>query len=344
LIVAFCVFAVAPASAQSAGNVFAVAGIRVDETAANAAAAQQAGFAAAYRQGFERLVRRLTAPADLSVHGLPTPDAAALERLVQSVDVEEERRSSTRYIGRLAVRFDANGVRALLRGANLAIIEARAPLTLAAPLAAPGVAPETVALWRQVWAQGGYGNELAPLTIAPEALQGAPSWIYAGPFAQSMSAGAVLYATLRVEGSTATATLTEVTAAGVQTLGDVSATIAGSDQGALAVALRALADQASARVQNDWKSRNAGAGAGPGGRLSVTALYGNQGQWEQIKSALEGAASSVISEIRIEAVGREGALVSFSFVGDANQVAAELRRRGVTLENGAQGAVLRVAR
>ena len=41
-------------------NIYAVAGVHVDETAANAAAAQHAAFAAAQRPGFERLVQRLT--------------------------------------------------------------------------------------------------------------------------------------------------------------------------------------------------------------------------------------------------------------------------------------------
>jgi hypothetical protein len=340
-LVAFCVFAASPASAQS---VFAVGGIRVDETAANAAAAQEAGFASAYRQGFERLVRRLTAPADLAAHPISMPEPAALERLVQSVDVESERRSTTRYIGRLGVRFDPAGVRALLRGAGLTVIEARAPTTLVAPLVVTGTDQETATLWREVWGQGGYGNELAPLSVAPDTLQGAPSWATAGPFAQSLSAGSVLYATLRVQGGTATATLAEATANGVQSRGDVTARVSGSGRDALAAALISLAEQANARVQSDWQARNAGAVSGPGGRLSVTALYASQAQWEQIKDALEGAAQSVISEIRIEAVGREGALVSFSFAGDANQVAAELRRRGVLLESGSQGAILRIAR
>ncbi len=63
----------------------------------------------------------------------------------------------------------------------------------------------------------------------------------------------------------------------------------------------------------------------------------------QIKNALEGAAQTLISEIRIEAVGREGALVSFSFVGDRAQLEAELLRRGVSLQDSPQGPVLRVA-
>jgi hypothetical protein len=85
------------------------------------------------------------------------------------------------------------------------------------------------------------------------------------------------------------------------------------------------------------------AGGGQRARLSASALYADQGQWERIKDALEGAARTLISEIRIEAVGRDGALVSFSFVGDREQLAAELARHGVALADTAQGPTLRVS-
>src|SRR5499425_3726750 len=89
---ALCAFAPGPASAQ-ANNVYTVAGIYVDVTAANAASAQQAGFASAAQIGFNRLVERVTHPTELSAHGAPTADQATLDRLVLSTDVEEERRS-----------------------------------------------------------------------------------------------------------------------------------------------------------------------------------------------------------------------------------------------------------
>jgi hypothetical protein len=75
---ALCAFAPGAASAQGRDNVYAVAACYVDETAANAAAAQQAGFAAAQRLGFERLVRRITSPADLAARGMPVVEGAAL--------------------------------------------------------------------------------------------------------------------------------------------------------------------------------------------------------------------------------------------------------------------------
>lgn len=339
---ALCALAPGAASAQPRDNVYAVSGVRVDETAENAAAAQQAGFAAAQRLGFERLLRRLTLPEELAAAGAPAIDAAALERLVLSVDVEEERRSTTRYIGRLTVRFDSGGVRNLLRSYGLAVVDTRTAPVLIAPVAASGVAEETAALWREVWTQGGFGGELVPLIAAPPQLQGAPAWDAAAPFAQSAAAVSALYATLNVQGSTATAALVEVDASARRERGEVVARIAGSDEAALRAALSSLAEQVSARIQNEWKGRVA-VGGGQRARVSASALYGDQRQWERIKDALEGAAQTLISEIRIEAVGREGALVSFSFVGNREQLAAELNRRGVRLEDTAQGPVLRVA-
>ena len=339
---ALCAFAPSAASAQGRDNVYAVVGVHVDETAANAAAAQQAGLAAAQRAGFERLVRRLTIPDELSARGIPQVETATLERLVSSVDVEEERRSGTRYIGRLTVRFDPSGMRTLLRQFNLTVVDTRTAPILVAPLVVAGTSEETAALWREVWANGGFGDELVPLATAPAALQGAPAWATAQPFAQSAAAASALYATLRVQGGTATATLVEIDANARRDRGEVSARVNGDDPAALRAAFASLADQASTRIQNDWKSRIA-TGGGQRGRISASALYTSEAQWEQIKDALEGAAQTLISEIRIEAVGRQGALISFSFVGERSQLAAELQRRGIALADTAQGPTLRVA-
>lgn len=340
---ALCAFAPGLASAQSR-DVYAVSGVYVDETAANAAAAQQAGFAAAYRLGYERLVRRITQPAETAARGLPAADDSALERMVLSVDVEEERRSSTRYIGRLTIRFNPELVRAHLSQQGLSIVDTRTAATMVAPIVAAGTPEETAALWRQVWAQGGFGNELAPLVVSAPELQGAPAWDIAAPYAQAAGTTSALFATLRVQGSTAAAQLVEVNASTRRDRGEVTARIQGTDEAALRAALASLADQASTQLQNEWKARAVTPVGTQRGRISASALYSDQAQWERIKRALEGAAQTLVSEIRIEAVGREGALVSFSFTGEESQLVADLGRRGVRLENTAMGPTLRVAR
>lgn len=339
---ALCAFAPSPASAQNATGAYAVRGVQVDETAANAQAAQQAGFTAAQRLAFGRLVARVTLPEERARTTIPVLDDAAIERMVLSVDVEEERRSATRYIGRLSVRFDPNAVRAQLRSFNLTIVDQRSAPILVVPLALPGTAPETLALWRQVFEQGGFGDELVPFALAQASLEGPPNWAAASPSAQAAGAGSALYATLRVQGTAVSAQFIEVSAAGQRDRGELTARASSTEPAALRAAMASLADQVSTRIQNEWKARVA-ATAGQRGRISASALYTSQQQWERIKQGLEGAAQTMISEIRIEAVGRQGALVSFSFTGDPTQLTADLARRGVRLTEGPNGWELRTS-
>ncbi|HVY85305.1 MAG TPA: DUF2066 domain-containing protein [Caulobacterales bacterium] len=343
LTAALCAFSAGPASAQDRGNVFTVSGVSVDETAANSAAAQQQGLASAQRLGFQRLERRLTLPDEQARLTLPLVDGPALERMVLSVDVEQERRSGTRYLGRLTVRFDPNQVRTVLRSAGFTVVENRTAPVLVVPLAAGDVAPDTAALWRDVWSTSGYAQELAPVIVAPAELTGAPDWATAQPYARGEAAASAIYATLRVSGANLSASATEVSAAGGRDRGAVAATVGGAgDAVALRAALQTLADQINMRVQNDWKSRSTTSGP-QRSRISATALYADEAAWERIKQALQGAAATMISEIRIEAVGREGALVSFTFTGQIDQLGAELNRRGVSLEQSPQGPVLRLS-
>ncbi|MGE3142421.1 MAG: hypothetical protein AB7L65_03815, partial [Hyphomonadaceae bacterium] len=179
------------------------------------------------------------------------------------------------------------------------------------------------------------------LTPAPAAIEGAPDWAAAAPAAQAAAASTALYATLRLNGALAAATLIEVGPNGVRRdRGLVQARIQGGDAG-LRPALVSLAQQASDHVQNEWKAR-AAVQRGRA-RVSASALYASEAEWETIKSALEASAATLISEIRIEAVAREGALVSFTYVGEEGALVTELRRHGVSLENAAIGPVLRVA-
>jgi hypothetical protein len=201
-----------------------------------------------------------------------------------------------------------------------------------------------IEVWRDAWRQAGLEHELAPLNVAPPIENPNPDWNVVAPFAADAAAASALYAALSVQSSTVTANLIEVAPGGApRERGSVSARVAGLDSAALRGALDGLVQQVNSVIQDEWKTRAAVA-LGPRARVSATALYSNQGEWERIKNGLEAAAANTISEIRIEAVAREGALVSFSFVGDRAALGEELNRRGVSLEENNMGPVLRAAR
>ena len=141
----------------------------------------------AARSRFERLVRRLTLPDELAAPAAcPRPDGAALERLVLSVDVADERRSGTRYIGRLTVRFDPSGVRTLLRGAgsHRRRYAHRAGAGRAAVV--EGVPPmRRPTLWREVGRKAASATNSCRSRSRRRRLHGAPDWRRAAPFAQA---------------------------------------------------------------------------------------------------------------------------------------------------------------
>lgn len=337
---AFCAFLVAPASAAGRNDVFAVAGVRADATAANAQAARTAAIASAQRTAFDRLVRRVTLEQDLIRLGAPKPDDMTIDRLVSGIDIADERRSGTRYLANLAVNFDPVLVRDFLRTAGFTTVETRSSPVLVAPqmnAAAPGMAD----LWRAAFEQGGYSQELVPIATAPATLVGAPDWTQAQPAAAAAGAATALYANARVAGGTVVADLIEVGPNGLnRNRGQVSVPVTIGESG-MAPALQKLADAAVARIQADWKASLA-TGAGARTKVAAVASFASQADWLKIRRALGAAAATIVSDIRIDGVAQEGALLSFSYVGGPEQLAAELGRNGVDVSMDGASIVLRV--
>lgn len=338
---AFCAFFVAPAAAQQGrGDIFTVSGVRVDISAADSVQARNQALAAAQKAGFERLARRITSAEDQARLTIPVPETQSLDLLVRGIDVEEERRSGARYLGRFAVRFDPNGVRTALQAAGFRVLETRGPAMLVVPQSGTPVAAGAPDPWRQAWEQGGFGNDLTPIAVASA---GAAADL-ASLRSQAAAAGAqtILIANARQTGAALVADLVEVDATGAQTSrGQASAAVQGGDAG-LADAYRRLADAANQRVQTAYKT-GLTLQASQRSRITVSALYANMDEWTRVKQGLEAAAQSAISDIRIEAIGREGALVTFAHAGTADDLASALQRYNLALSQTAQGLVLRVA-
>jgi hypothetical protein len=203
-----------------------------------------------------------------------------------------------------------------------------------------GGAPGALELWRAAWAQGGYANDLAPIAVAPATLLGAADWNAAAGSAGQLGAATALYATARVAGGTVTADLVEVGPGGMRReRGQVSAPVS-MEQG-LGPALQRLADAANARIQAEWKQQLQ-AGAGARTRVAGVAQFGSEREWLRIRQGL-ASASGIVGDLRIEAIARSGALVSFSYVGTPEQLRAELGRTGVAIDGAGPTAILRAA-
>lgn len=336
LAAAFCVLFTSPASAA---GVYTVSNIKVDVTGADPGSAREAGFARARQLGFDRLVKRLTIPDDVARLGAPQLTPAEIEQLVSSVQIEQERPSGSRYVGQLSLNFDPSGVRKTLRDRGLAVVDTRTAAILVVPQYQG--AADLASQWYDAWAKGGFGDELVPVSVAPNTLTGSPNWTAAAPFASAAGATSALYANARLAGASIVVDLVEVGANGARReRGPVTVPLASGDQ---AGAFQRAAEASLALVQNEWKARLAVGGGGQKTRITVSAFYGNQAEWGRLKKGLEASAKTLISAVSIDAVAKEGSVISFAYVGSKDQLAAELLRNGVVFKDTPQGPTLRLA-
>lgn len=344
---ALVIAASATAVAQTrAKDPFTVAGVDVDVRAANAQTAQAQAIAQGQRAALERLVRRLMLPEDLAARGgAPATDAATLDRLVQSFSVANERRSATRYIASLSVVFDAAATRDWLRLNQMPFVEARALPLVVFPSVVGGDAAAN-ALWQAGWLGGGFEHELAPLFA--DATQPAQwDWPSVKDRVEAAGAGGAIFAFARagVSGTNVTVTvdLTQIDGSGQAALGQVaaSAPVGDNQTAAFAAAYAKAAAAAADRAQIAWKQR-AVVRAASTQRLAVSARYGSLEEWNRIRSALR--TSSMISDVRIDAIAVDGAWVQITHSGTVDQLRVELRQLNLALEPDATGATLTLRR
>ncbi|MEE3623777.1 DUF2066 domain-containing protein [Nitrospirillum sp. BR 11752] len=153
--------------ATAAEQAFVERGVDVDVTAGNANQARDQAILQAQREALARLFRKLTPAAD--GRQPPSVGQGELEALVAGFELEQERASSVRYVGRFTVRFRPAAVRQLLQQNGVRYAEMVGKPALVLPLDATGAEPAlwTDGPWRQAWAQMGQVDGLVPVTLAP---------------------------------------------------------------------------------------------------------------------------------------------------------------------------------
>src|SRR5687767_10482110 len=110
LVVLSCLVAAAAAPAQPGGsNTYAVEGVDVDVTAADAIQARQQAMREAQRRAIRTLAERLVAAEDRAK--IPPVDDAQLDRMIRGIEFARERTLANRYIATLNVVFNADAVK-----------------------------------------------------------------------------------------------------------------------------------------------------------------------------------------------------------------------------------------
>jgi hypothetical protein len=331
------------AAAQDGNPIFTVTGVAVDQTAASASAARDIALAAGQRRAAQRVFQRLIIRTDQ--RSLPQLSDDVVARLVQNIEVSDEKTSSTRYLATLTVAFKPDAVRDHLRAGGLRFSETVSRPRLVLPVfEAAGAINlwDPPNAWREAWeARTVDPDTVVPLVLPEGDLQDIGS---IGPI-QALAAEArpvqAIAARYRVRDVVvAHATLVQDLAAN-RPIVHVSLRHSGPASGAVSIEtfvgesrdrvnelLAEAVQRTVERLEDEWKRDNYLRFDEPV-RLSASFAIGTLSDWLEMRRRLGGAA--VIQNVELASITRSDAQVVIHYLGGPEQLGLALAQRDIDL-------------
>lgn len=154
-----------PLVASVPQDIYRVEGVKIS-LGGNTATARDRAVEQAQQEAFQTLIGRLTVAGGQQ----NTPSPSDMAKMVQDIDIVDEKVSATRYSATYNIRFRPEATRAFLSGKNLAVAEiARAPMLVVPIWIVEGRQKlwDVDNPWRDAWRQQAARDPLLPM-IVPE--------------------------------------------------------------------------------------------------------------------------------------------------------------------------------
>ena len=332
-------------SSVSAGNIYAVNGVKVDASAANSADARELAMREGQGLAINTVFRRLTLSSYWDQ--LPSSDELNLDSFVEGFRVADERTSPTRYIAKLSISFKPDAVREALLSRDIPIGEMRAAPALLLPIMEDreGLFLWGRNWWGDIWSKADLENSLSPLLLplgdiadtseasAIDVLSGNRLAIDQLKLRYNVDIVYVVHALADIEGQLGV-TVYNYTPDAVDV--DVLSYV-GQDPHAYygEIAVNEIID----KVTESWKLKTV-IGSDSRTQLVTQVAFSGFNEWKSITDRL--SATSLIRDVKIKELSRSFAVVSFSFIGSVDQVRTNLLQSGLSLTSAFQGYRLEV--
>lgn len=307
------------AGSALAADPFTVARVPVDATAQTAIQAQTDAIGSGQIIAAQRLLERLTVEDERMERGIPPLTTEIVGPMIRGLSIDNERRSSTRYLGDVTIAFNPVAVQRFLRGVGLTMVTSQARERLLVPVGFSASDPLASDIL-----SGRYAHSLTPV-ISPSVED--MTRLIDQP---TLSQLRVLAGRYNVE---------QVLIIQKSDSGTLFATDLALDSGERQQ-LRSpigLADLVS-QIEAEWKVTS----AVPIDSLqtrTVSVLYNSQSEWQRLQGALNNSAQ--VQDARLDALSKDGALMTISY-GSLDRLAAEMSQKGVrVIEDPALGLVIR---
>lgn len=327
------------AASALAADPFTVAGVYVDASGESAIEAQTEAISNGQMRAANVLIERLTPAAQRQDAGWPGLDVQSAARLIRGMEIANEKRSAGRYLGDITVAFNPAAVQGYLKAQDLTMIASQSSERLVIPVLSGKLASGRHA-WGAAWENPALTHALTPIKAVPsgERLSLSAGAATSGDINALKAEGArfgtrqVLVAEARDTGAGISVALKDynLNTGEARDMGTVTA----PDFAAAAVA-------AVARLEADWKQAAMTQSANAVS-MEVSVLYKTHADWQRLQSVINTSAQ--ISDARLDALSKDGALMTITYGGDIGRLANELSFKGVRFEQTEEfGAVIKVA-
>lgn len=351
LALAAAVFFAAPHAAFAADEIFTVANVAVDATAATAAVARERAIQDGQRRALIRLLQRLSPQSERPK--FPQLSDTALADLVRDFEIGGEKTSSVRYIASLTVRFKPSDVRAILRQRGIAFSETPSKPVLVLPVYDDGAGATLFEdnPWRGAWAARVPGDGLV-MFLLPRNDAADAATITAE---QAMTGNGAALRALAAHYGVADVLVAVVQAHPDEASGhnsiDVSASRFGTTEESVVTAFApaagdanptAVFDRAAAaitdRIEESWKQASL-LHFDSQREISVRVPLGSLNRLVTVMRGLDGLAP--IQRVDLIRVAYDEADLHVRFLGEENQLTLLLAQRDLALSRDVGGYVLR---
>ncbi len=337
-LLAFIVVLFGP-SAALAADPYTVANLHVDAQASNALEAQTMAISQGQGRAANLLINRMSLAAERTAKGFVGVTDQDGAKMIRALEIANEKRSASRYLGDITVAFNQNAVSQYMRAKGLTLITSQARERLVIPLL-EGEVMWSGNAWEQAWENSSFINSLTPMqaiTPRPDLEQ----------YFEDQTGANISLKNLRAIGNMFGVEQILIVAARETFEGySVSAKDIALDRGTArpfktikgSSAMQA-AQAIAERIEEDWKASAISSISAKNVLLPVSVLYKTHSQWQELQTAINGAAQ--IRAASLKAISKRGALMTLTFGGDMEKLRNELAYKGVSLkEDGEMGVVL----
>jgi hypothetical protein len=334
-------------SASADQNLYVAAGIPVDITG-DLAGLREKAMLQAQREGLKKVLASI-ASAD-ALQGLQLPDDDTITSWVQDFEIEEEKTSASRYIGKFTFRFMAEPIRQFLTENSIPYAETESKAVLVLPVFTNETGDTELwgptNPWFAAWAARPQQPGLVPIQTpvgdlpdqnaisATQALAGDQARIQS--LSDRYAAGDVIVAEAVLQPPTAdgkrslSLSVVNYGSGGGQSAKDQVT----SDTGDVDQLLKDGVDRVASLVQNSWKQENL---VDPNQRntVKVHVPFSSLQQWVEVKRHL--AQVSLIKGVNLTNLSRTGADIELTYLGDEVQFVRALNQASLMITSSGEG-------